>query len=63
MNAFSYLRPETLEEALALLQQHGEDAKVIAGGTALVIMLKQRLVVPDFLISLDRVRGLDTVKE
>ena len=49
MNEFLYLRPETLEEALALLQEHGEDAKVIAGGTALIIMLKQRLVVPDVL--------------
>ncbi len=63
MNAFSYHTPETLDEALALLQQHGDDAKVMAGGTALVIMLKQRLVVPDVLISLDRVQGLDQVKE
>ena len=36
MNGFSYRRPETLEEALSLLQEHGEDAKVIAGGTALI---------------------------
>ncbi len=63
MTPFSYLTPETREEALDLLQQHGEDAKVIAGGTALVIMMKQRLVAPDVLISLDRVGGLDTVKE
>jgi aerobic carbon-monoxide dehydrogenase medium subunit len=61
MNAFSYLTPETQEEALQLMQQYGEDAKVMAGGTALVIMLKQRLVVPDVLISLDRVRHLDTI--
>ncbi|MGQ4809848.1 6-hydroxypseudooxynicotine dehydrogenase complex subunit alpha [Candidatus Entotheonellaceae bacterium PAL068K] len=63
MNAFSYLRPETLEEALALLQEHGDDAKVIAGGTALIIMLKQHLVVPEVLISLERVPGLDQVQE
>ena len=63
MNGFSYHRPETLEEALGLLQEHGEDAKVIAGGTALIIMLKQRLVVPDALISLERVPGLDQVQE
>lgn len=63
MNTFSYLTPETPEEALALLQEHGDDAKVIAGGTALVIMMKQRLVMPDVLISLDRLRGLDEVRE
>ena len=62
MNAFSYLTPETPEEVLSLLQKHGEDAKVIAGGTALIIMLKQRLVMPEVLISLDRVRGLDSVE-
>ncbi len=58
MNAFQFLTPSTLEEALDLLQEHGEDAKIMAGGTALVIMLKQRLVVPDVVISLDRVAGL-----
>lgn len=63
MNAFSYLAPETLEEALTLLHEHGEDAKVLAGGTALIIMMKQRLVLPDVLISLDHVRGLDFVEE
>jgi aerobic carbon-monoxide dehydrogenase medium subunit len=41
----------------------GEDARVMAGGTALVIMLKQRLVMPDCLISLQRLRGLDQVDE
>lgn len=58
MNAFQFLTPATLEEALSLLEEHGEDAKVMAGGTALVIMLKQRLLVPDVVISLDRVPGL-----
>ena len=61
MNAFSYLAPETLEEALTLLHEHGEDAKILAGGTALIIMMKQRLVLPDVLISLDHIRGLDFV--
>jgi carbon-monoxide dehydrogenase medium subunit len=62
MNPFLYLTPETQEETLALLQKHGDNAKVIAGGTALIIMLKQRLVVPDVLISLERVHGLDYVE-
>jgi carbon-monoxide dehydrogenase medium subunit len=59
MNPFTFHAPETLDEALTLLHDHGEDAKVMAGGTALVIMMKQRLVVPDVLISLHRVRGYD----
>ena len=61
MRPFVYHTPETLDEVLALLHTHGEDAKIIAGGTALVLMLKQRLVAPDVLISLHRLRGLDTV--
>jgi carbon-monoxide dehydrogenase medium subunit len=63
MNPFVFRTPETLDEALTLLGEHGEDAKVMAGGTALIIMLKQRLVMPEVLISLHRVRGLDSVEE
>ena len=59
MNPFTFHTPETLDEALTLLHDHGEDAKVMAGGTALVIMMKQRLVVPDVLISLHRLRSYD----
>ena len=59
MHPFTFQTPDSLEAALALLRQHGDAAKVIAGGTALVLMMKQRLVVPDVLISLHRVRGAD----
>jgi carbon-monoxide dehydrogenase medium subunit len=61
MNAFEFRQPETLEEALTLLHDMGEDATVMAGGTALVIMLKQRLVRPDCLISLQKLRGMDQI--
>jgi aerobic carbon-monoxide dehydrogenase medium subunit len=61
MNAFDYRQPDTPEEALALLHDLGEDARVIAGGTALVIMLKQRLVMPECLISLQKLRRLDYI--
>ncbi len=54
MIAFEYVEPESLEEALALLEQHGEDAKVLAGGTGLVNLMKQRLVQPAYLIGLRR---------
>ena len=49
MHSFTFQTPDSLDAALALLRQHGDDAKVIAGGTALVLMMKQRLVVPDVL--------------
>ncbi len=62
MNAFDYREPDTLEEALALAHDLGEDARVIAGGTALVIMLKQRLVMPDCLISLRQLQTLNRLE-
>ena len=52
MIAFEYVEPESLEEALTLLEQHGEDAKLLAGGTGLVNLMKQRLVQPAYLIGL-----------
>jgi len=63
MNPFAYHTPETPEEVLTLLHEHGDEAKLMAGGTALVIMMKQRLVLPETLISLHRLRGLDAVQE
>ena len=63
MNPFAYHTPETQEEAVTLLHEHGDDAKLMAGGTALVIMMKQRLVMPETLISLHRLRGLSEVQE
>lgn len=63
MNDFTFLTPDSLGEALRHLQEYGDDAKVMAGGTALTIMMKQRLVMPDVLISLHRVQGLNTVAQ
>lgn len=61
MNSFEYFAPGSVEEALDLLVQKGEDAKAVAGGTGLINMMKQRLVNPDVLISLGNVPGLDNV--
>jgi carbon-monoxide dehydrogenase medium subunit len=63
MNPFAYHTPDTQQEVLTLLHEHGDEAKLMAGGTALVIMMKQRLVLPETLISLHRLRGLDDVRE
>jgi aerobic carbon-monoxide dehydrogenase medium subunit len=60
---FTYLEPSTLDEALALLAQHGDEAKLIAGGTGLVNFMKQRLVRPRFVIGLRALRPLAQVEE
>jgi aerobic carbon-monoxide dehydrogenase medium subunit len=60
---FTYLEPSDLEEALALLAQHGDEAKLIAGGTGLVNFMKQRLVRPRFVIGLRALKPLAYVVE
>src|SRR6201999_2292831 len=59
---FDYVRPDTVAEALALLAQHGEDAKVIAGGQSLMAMLNLRLLEPALLIDIARLAELDFIK-
>ena len=60
---FTYLEPSDLDEALALLAQHGDEAKLIAGGTGLVNFMKQRLVRPSFVIGLRALKSLAKVEE
>jgi CO/xanthine dehydrogenase FAD-binding subunit len=55
---FLYARPESLEEALALMASHGGDAKILAGGQSLMPMLNLRLAEPKLLIDLNRLPGL-----
>jgi carbon-monoxide dehydrogenase medium subunit len=62
MKKFDYLRPQTLEEALSLLNQHGKKAKLIAGGTDVIVMIKQKAIAPDVLISLQGISDLDQIK-
>lgn len=56
-----YLRPDTLEEALDVLDQHGDDAKVIAGGTAVVLLLQQKLIAPRLLVDLSNLPALSEI--
>lgn len=63
MQEFDILTPTSLDEALRLLRQHGEEAKLIAGGNSLVLLLKNDLIGPRHLISLHGVPGLDRVAE
>jgi carbon-monoxide dehydrogenase medium subunit len=62
MIPFEYRTPKNLKEVNATLQEFGSDAKLIAGGTALVIMMKQRLVRPSCLVSLRSVRGFNAIE-
>src|SRR3954454_17382902 len=53
-----YLEPETVDEALGLLAEHGDAAKVIAGGQSLLILMRERLVDMDALIGLKGIAPL-----
>lgn len=62
MIPFTYLEPTSLDEALALLAEHGGEAKLIAGGTGLVNLMKQRLARPGVVIGLRALKGLDEIE-
>jgi carbon-monoxide dehydrogenase medium subunit len=63
MPPIAFLRPRSVDEAVAALAEQDGEAKVLAGSTALSIMLRQQLVAPSALVSLDRVEGLRGIKE
>lgn len=60
---FAYYDPTTLAEVLSLLREHGDDAKLLAGGQSLIPVLNMRLAAPKVLIDLNRVEGLSYMKE
>src|SRR5262245_27140821 len=61
--SFDYHAPASLAEAIALLQQHGEEAKVLSGGQSLLPMLKLRLGAAGHLVDIGRIPGLEYIKE
>jgi aerobic carbon-monoxide dehydrogenase medium subunit len=58
---FDYYEPTTLEEALLLLSQMGGNAKVLAGGTDLLVRMKLKIDKPPHVISLARIPGFDSI--
>ena len=58
---FRYERPDTVEEAVSLLAEHGDDAKVLAGGQSLVPVLNMRLLRPSVVVDINNVLHLDNV--
>jgi aerobic carbon-monoxide dehydrogenase medium subunit len=59
---FDYHAPETVEDCLSVLAQHGDEAKILAGGQSLVPMLALRLARPEVLVDVNRVRELAAVR-
>lgn len=60
---FDYIAPASLEEAVAVLDREGEDAKILSGGQSLLPLLKLRLAAPRVLVDINRIPGLDHVRE
>jgi CO/xanthine dehydrogenase FAD-binding subunit len=58
---FRYFAPTSIEEAKTLLVEHGEEARLLAGGQSLVPLMNLRMVRPSVLIDLNRARDLDTI--
>ena len=61
--AFEYLRPKTIPEAIAFLQQHGDEAKILSGGQSLIPLMKFRLARPAYVIDINRISGLSYIQE
>jgi carbon-monoxide dehydrogenase medium subunit len=59
---FKYLAPKTLKEALTLLDKHQDECKVIAGGQSLLVLMKQGLVAPEYLIDIKGLTELNYIK-
>ena len=62
-STFEYHAPTSLQEAITLLQSHGDDAKLIAGGHSLLPILKLRFASPGHLIDIARLPGLSYIRE
>jgi len=60
---FEYHAPSTVDEAVALLERLGEDAKVLAGGHSLVPAMRFRLALPQYLVDINRIDGLSHIRE
>jgi len=60
---FDYARPATVDEAIALLARHGDEAKVLAGGHSLIPAMKLRLARPRVVVDIGRISGLSFIRE
>jgi aerobic carbon-monoxide dehydrogenase medium subunit len=58
---FDYLEPESIEEAIALLQKHKGTSKVLAGGTDLMVQIRNRALRPEVVVDITRIPGMDSI--
>jgi carbon-monoxide dehydrogenase medium subunit len=61
--SFDYVVAKSVPEAIALLQQHGDEAKILAGGHSLIPILRYRLASPSILIDINRIDDLEYIQE
>lgn len=61
--SFDYLAPKTIDEAVGLLAQHADEAKILAGGHSLIPAMKLRLAQPQLLIDIGRITDLAYIRE
>ncbi len=62
INDFNYLRPKNLEEALEFLSQYKDECKIICGGQSLLIIMRQGLIAPEYLIDIKHLKELDYIE-
>ena len=60
---FDYIRPDSVEEAIALLAEYGEDARILAGGQSLLPMLNLRLIDVRAIVDISRIAALDDIRD
>jgi len=60
---FDYHAPTSLDEAIALLSRHGDEAKILSGGQSLIPLMKLRLAAPAHVVDINRIPGLDALGE
>lgn len=61
--SFEYYKPDTLQEAVELLKKHGNDAVLIAGGTDVLVQLRNKKIKPKYLVSIAKIGELNSIKE
>ena len=61
--SFEYLSPSTISDAIGMLQKHGDEAKILAGGHSLIPAMRLRLSEPEFLIDISGIQGLEYIRE
>src|SRR4030043_1461171 len=61
MKDFEYFAPKTIEESLSLLSQYREEVKIIAGGQSMLVVMRQRLLAPEYVVDIKGINVLDYI--